>query len=241
MKGFVLQTSVPRLYGASAPQEDLVDWGPQPDAVEGASHSSGRLLFKGPGNRPEVGLWRCTPGRWRLAFPADEVCHFVQGHAVYRGENGEVIEAGPGTFVHFKEGWRGEAQVTDTIQVLYMLTEGGPAERTPMLRDPLHTAPLTDWGVVPTMIEGASHMSGVLLSREPDRRAESGIWVCTPGYWRCEVDRGEYCHFLAGRCTYTADDGEVIEILPDTFAWFGDGWKGTCRVHETVRKVYMIR
>lgn len=84
-------------------------------------------------------------------------------------------------------------------------------------------------------------MSGVLLSREPDRRAESGIWVCTPGYWRCEVDRGEYCHFLAGRCTYTADDGEVIEILPDTFAWFGDGWKGTCRVHETVRKVYMIR
>ena len=35
--------------------------------------------------------------------------------------------------------------------------------------------------------------------------------------------------------------GEVIEIKPDTIAFFPKDWKGTCRVHETVRKVYMIR
>ena len=34
---------------------------------------------------------------------------------------------------------------------------------------------------------------------------------------------------------------QVIEIGPDTVAFFPQDWKGTCRVHETVRKVYMIR
>ena len=34
--------------------------------------------------------------------------------------------------------------------------------------------------------------------------------------------------------------GEVIEIEPDTAAFFPQDWKGTCRVHETVRKVYLI-
>ena len=28
---------------------------------------------------------------------------------------------------------------------------------------------------------------------------------------------------------------------PDTVAFFPKDWKGTCRVHETIRKVYMIR
>ena len=55
------------------------------------------------------------------------------------------------------------------------------------------------------------------------------------------MTRDEFCHFLAGRCTYTHDSGEVIEIAPDTIAFFPAGWAGTCRVHDTVRKVYMIR
>ena len=58
----------------------------------------------------------------------------------------------------------------------------------------------------------------------------------TPRY-----DRDEFCHFLEGRCTYTHESGEVIEIAPETAAFFPAGWKGTCRVHETVRKVYMAR
>ena len=44
-----------------------------------------------------------------------------------------------------------------------------------------------------------------------------------------------------GRCTYTHESGEVIEIVPGTVAFFPQDWKGTCRVHETIRKVYMIR
>jgi len=34
---------------------------------------------------------------------------------------------------------------------------------------------------------------------------------------------------------------DLIEITTETAAFFPAGWKGTCRVHETVRKVYMVR
>ena len=101
-------------------------------------------------------------------------------------------------------------------------------------------ADVVDWGPVSTMIEGQSHTSGVLLHKD-DGGSEAGVWICTPGFWRCHVERDEFCHFIDGRCTYTHEAGEVIEISPDTVAFFPAGWKGTCRVHETVRKVYMIR
>jgi uncharacterized cupin superfamily protein len=116
-----LASSAPHLPGAASWAENLADWGVQPDALAGVSRSSGRLLWKGEGGRPEVGLWVCTPGRWRLAIPADELCHFVAGRAVYRSDDGEVIEVGPGTVVHFRQGWRGECDVIETLRNLYML------------------------------------------------------------------------------------------------------------------------
>ena len=86
-----LKSSAPHIRNATV-FDDLVDWGAQPDMVEGQSHSSGRLLFKGPNNQPETGIWVCTPGRWRLSIPRDEFCHFVAGRATYTADDGEVIE-----------------------------------------------------------------------------------------------------------------------------------------------------
>lgn len=115
-----LKSSAPHIHGATA-FADVLDWGQQPDMVEGVSRSSGRLLFKGPGNSPEAGVWECTPGRWRLSIPRDEFCHFVKGRAVYRSDEGETIEVRAGTCVLFPAGWSGEADVTETIRNIYML------------------------------------------------------------------------------------------------------------------------
>ena len=100
---------------------------------------------------------------------------------------------------------------------------------------------LVDWGSVTAPMDGRSMTSGRVLHKGEGGSNECGIWVCTPGTWRCEVTRDEFCHFIAGRCTYTHDSGEVIEIRADTIAFFPAGWSGTCKVSETVRKVYMIR
>ncbi len=115
----------------------------------------------------------------------------------------------------------------------------GPSSSAPHTSAP--AGQLKDWGVVPTMIEGRSHTFGMLLHRNEDGSSECGIWECTPGYWSCHVTRDEFCHFLSGRCTYTHTSGEVIEVTPGTTAFFPKDWKGACRVHETVRKAYMIR
>ncbi len=114
-------TTVPRLHAAST-RSDLLDWGLQPDALAGQSRSSGRLVFKGPDNRPEAGVWVCTPGRWRLHIPRDELCHFVAGRAVYRHDDGEGIDVAAGTVVLFPAGWRGECTVLETIRNTYILT-----------------------------------------------------------------------------------------------------------------------
>lgn len=102
--------------------EQLTDWGDQPDCSEGQSKSRGILLYKGPDNKPESGFWECTPGTWSLSIPRDELCHFIQGEAIYTSNEGEVIEVSSGTCVHFKAGWTGTCKVKSTIRNLYMLT-----------------------------------------------------------------------------------------------------------------------
>ncbi len=67
-----------------------------------------------------------------------------------------------------------------------------------VLRDPATEHDLDDWGAIPTMIEGESRTSGKLLYKGPEGSPESGVWVCTPGCWECEVTRDEFCHFLSG-------------------------------------------
>jgi len=225
---------------------DLVDWGLQPDAIEGASHSSGRLLWKqdeGGERVVEAGLWACTPGSWRLTMPGDELCYFLAGRATYTEHNGETIEAGAGVVVHFPSGWTGRCDVHERLRITYMLVRGPTTidrAAAPQLRGPLTAGPLKDWGPIPTMIEGQSTTAGILLHKGPGGVCETGIWICSPGYWNCHVTSDEFCHFIAGRCTYTHESGEAIEIEPDTAAFFPKDWKGTCRVRETVRKVYMI-
>ena len=104
----------------------------------------------------------------------------------------------------------------------------------------VNSGDLMDWGPIPAMIEGESHTSGRLLHKGPGGHPEAGLWVCTPGTWACEVTADEFCHFLAGRAVYTHEAGAVTVVKPGTAAFFPKGWRGTCQVQKTLRKVYMI-
>lgn len=116
-----LASSAPHIHGAST-YDDLLDWGPQPDMIDGQSRSTGRLLHKGPRNSPETGVWVCSPGTWRISVPRDEFCHFVEGHVIYRRDGtDEMIEATAGTCVLFPAGWEGTAEITKTLRNIYML------------------------------------------------------------------------------------------------------------------------
>lgn len=189
---------------------------------------------------PDVEVAAYEPGTHPLELSEDHVIHITSGRATLHGQS-ESVELEPDVLVHLKQGWKGQLQVQEPVHYVTMRCAGGPADKIPVLRDVKNVPAEKDWGPIPTMIEGESRTSGILLSREPDGRAESGIWICTPGTWACHVTRDELCHFLSGRCTYTADSGEVFEVEPDTVAFFPQDWRGTCQVHSTVRKVYVIR
>ena len=101
---------------------------------------------------------------------------------------------------------------------------------------------LIDWGPVGEPIGSpVSQTSGKLLVGGRGEFPEAGYWRCTEGSWRCVVERDEFCHFLHGACTYTADSGETIEIRGGDTAWFPAGWSGRCEVRETIAKVFLIR
>jgi uncharacterized cupin superfamily protein len=71
-------------------------------------------------------------------------------------------------------------------------------------------------------------------------KRESGIWECTPGTWRRQITQQEFCHFISGRCTFTPDDGEPIEIKAGDAIMFPENSLGIWDIHETVRKSYIL-
>lgn len=243
LSGAQLASSAPHVRAPGSYAGPLKDWGYQPGKLSGEAKSDGLLLHKSADGLVESGIWQCSPGEWPLELPRDELCYFIRGSGVYESEGGQFVEIRPERLVFFPAGWRGKCSVTATLRNTYMLNNfasAGQAEALVLDSPAGLEGPFKDWGSVPTMLEGVSNTSGRLLYKGPSGQSESGVWICTPGLWNCHVTRDEFCHFLRGSCTYTHESGEVIEIIPDTVAFFPKDWRGTCRVHETVRKIYMI-
>lgn len=109
-----------RVFEDPTAVDTLEDWGPVPNMIEGQSHTTGKLLHKGPDGRSECGIWTCTPGYWECDVARNEFCHFLDGRATYTHESGDVIEIEPGTTVFFPEGWTGTCRVHKTVRKAYM-------------------------------------------------------------------------------------------------------------------------
>lgn len=93
--------------------------------------------------------------------------------------------------------------------------------------------------LVPTAVSGAPYESWHVIS--DDGRVELGIWEVTPGSFRGSNEGSyEQMHFVAGRGTITAADGEVTRIGPGVVMFCPDGWSGLWEVDETVRKTYAV-
>lgn len=232
-------SSAPHLHPASAWEAVAAD--PNASARKGdQGRLNGLVLHREKNGAVEVGIEHWMGETHSLEFADDQLCYFMRGRGRFCSNNGEMIEAGAGMAAHFKTGWRGELEIIEKLEASYMRCAGAAGE-TRVLADALNAALLKDWGVIPVMLKGSSRTAGILLSRDSNGRAESGLWICTPGLWRCEVTGDEFCHFIDGRCVYTHEGGEQIEIAPDTLVFFPKGWRGECEVQQTVRKIYMIR
>ncbi|WP_273820706.1 cupin domain-containing protein [Pseudomonas asplenii] len=69
---------------------------------------------------------------------------------------------------------------------------------------------------------------------------ETGIWECTPGRWRRQITAQEFCHFIQGRCTFTPDEGEPLQIEAGDALMLPANSTGIWDIQETVRKTYVL-
>jgi len=73
-----------------------------------------------------------------------------------------------------------------------------------------------------------------------DDHISTGVWECSPGVWRRQLLLGEFSHFVAGWCFFTADGQDPIEIKAGDAVFFPAGCEGTWDIRETVRKTFVL-
>ena len=69
---------------------------------------------------------------------------------------------------------------------------------------------------------------------------ETGVWECTPGRWRRQIVQQEFCHVIAGRCTFTPDGGEPMKIQAGDALMMPANTTGIWDIQETLRKTYVL-
>ncbi|MFJ8788651.1 cupin domain-containing protein [Streptomyces sp. NPDC102462] len=80
------------------------------------------------------------------------------------------------------------------------------------------------------------------LWQSPDGLMEVGVWECGPGRFTATRDGyDEVCQVLTGSATIRTDQGEAVELGPGSTLTMPAGWRGTWQVHETLRKMYVLR
>jgi len=79
----------------------------------------------------------------------------------------------------------------------------------------------------------------VTSSSSPKTRI--GVWECSPGRWRRQVLQAEFCHFLAGECTFVPDeDLPPLRITAGDVVYFPPKTAGTWEIRSASRKIFIV-
>lgn len=91
------------------------------------------------------------------------------------------------------------------------------------------------------VIEGDPRMKSWDLEFTPDGKVSSGVWEVTPGAWNVVKDSWEFLTIISGHSELTENGGETIVLKAGSAAVMRPGFRGVWRVHETTRKLFVIR
>jgi uncharacterized cupin superfamily protein len=106
--------------------EELADWGPAKVPV-------GSLIaqIRGSelGKHDRVGVWECTPGRWRRQVMEREFAHFLSGRARFIPDDGEAFDIHAGDSVWFPADTTGTWEITEMLRKTYVIIGFSPFEK----------------------------------------------------------------------------------------------------------------
>ena len=72
-------------------------------------------------NQQEVGLWECSPGRFRRQVKSSETMHVLSGEAVFTPDNSEPIVLRQGEVHFFPADTTGVWEIRSTLRKMYIL------------------------------------------------------------------------------------------------------------------------
>lgn len=86
---------------------------------------------------------------------------------------------------------------------------------------------------------GQTEVSLGLWARDDLR---TGIWEVTPGTFNStRPGYDEICQILSGAATIIEPDGGSFDIGPGSMFVTPAGWEGTWIIHETLRKMWVVK
>lgn len=113
--------------GATMPGTPEVDH-PRPERLERGNprRETWNLVDAAlPAGRLYAGVWRCEPGRWRIAMGPHEHELFtvLAGRCRIHGADGHVVEAGPGEAIVLPAGFEGSFEVLEALTKTYAIVD----------------------------------------------------------------------------------------------------------------------
>jgi len=69
----------------------------------------------------DAGTWECEPGILQLNLEVTEFCHLLKGHWRLTSESGKVTDVVAGDSWVFPCGWKGKAEVLETVRKVYLM------------------------------------------------------------------------------------------------------------------------
>lgn len=67
------------------------------------------------------GIWRSTPGKWRIIYDEWEYCHILEGHSILTEDGGEPRHVRAGDSFILRPGFMGTWEVVETTTKDYVI------------------------------------------------------------------------------------------------------------------------
>lgn len=103
--------SAPLAFEPTGPAPERIVSG-APAGVAADVHADGRLFS---------GVWRSSPGSWRVAYDEWEYCHVTQGRARLHEDGAAPVDVGPGDSFILHPGFTGVWEVLEPIEKHYVI------------------------------------------------------------------------------------------------------------------------
>ena len=90
--------------------------------ISGDPQATVQALHESADGKFHVGIWTCSPGRWRIQYDEQEYCRILSGSGSVIDESGQAHPLSPGDEIVIPAGFVGEWEVIETMTKTYVIS-----------------------------------------------------------------------------------------------------------------------